>query len=265
MNRTILLLAALWLAACTTSPATVPDGGDTAEVLRVLDGDSLLVDVNGTETEVRLLGINAPERDECFADEAAMLLRELSGNRVRLVGTETDRFGRLLGYAYTAADLSVGHELVSRGAAIALSIDHPERNRFKAAEQEAFTARRGRWEPEVCGPAADGSEAVVIAGVLEDAPGDDAANANGEWIEVANQRGEGVSLGGWSIQDESSSHRFAFPPGFELNQTVRVFSGCGDATADSLYWCDDDPVWNNGGDTAYLLDPSGNVVDRFAF
>lgn len=249
----------------TVTDPTVPGGGDTVEVLRVLDGDSLLVDLNGSEAEVRLLGINAPERDECFADEAASLLRELSGERVRLIGTETDRFGRLLRYAYTAADVSVGHELLARGAAIALSIDHAERNRFKAAEQEAFAARIGRWQPEVCGPAADGSDAVAITGVLEDAPGDDAANPNGEWIELANRRQEAVSLNGWTLQDESSSHRFAFAADFVLSGVVRIFSGCGQPTADSLYWCDADPVWNNGGDTAYLLDPSGNVVDRFAF
>ena len=29
-----------------------------------------------------------------------------------------------------------------------------------------------------------------------------------------------------------------------------------------LFWCDPEPpIWNNGGDTAFLLDPGGNTVD----
>jgi competence protein ComEC len=71
----------------------------------------------------------------------------------------------------------------------------------------------------------------------------------------------------WSIRDESTRHRFFFPNGFVLagNGQVRVFSGCGDDDATSLYWCDGDPVWNNSGDTAFLVDQHGRFVDTLGY
>lgn len=39
-------------------------------MLRVEDGDTLVLKTAGSEITVRLLGVNAPERDECLHDEA---------------------------------------------------------------------------------------------------------------------------------------------------------------------------------------------------
>ena len=47
----------------------------------------------------------------------------------------------------------------------------------------------------------------------------------------------------------------------EPGAMVTVYTGCGTPTADALYWCQTGSgVWNNGGDTAFLLDPNGNTV-----
>ncbi len=267
MKRTALAISLLLLtSACSGSTApTVPEG--TVGVVRVLDGDSLVVDRAGSEIEVRLLGINTPERDECFDQEAKARATELMGPRLRLAGEDEDRFGRLLGYAYTVDGALINEQLVAEGMALALSTDHRLRDDFKTAEQEAFSLRLGRWQADACGPA--NTSALEIDELIYDAPGDDGRNSNGEWIDIANRGPESVSLEGWTVQDESSSHRFGFPDGFILasGSRVRVSTGCGMPSADHLFWgeCDGDAVWSNGGDTAYLLDPSGNVVDRFAF
>jgi hypothetical protein len=48
--------------------------------------------------------------------------------------------------------------------------------------------------------------------------------------------------------------------------TVQVFSGCGQNSAAGLYWCNSgSAIWNNTGDTAFLLDPSGNIVDSYSY
>ena len=39
---------------------------------------------------------------------------------------------------------------------------------------------------------------------------------------------------------------------------VAVWSGC--AVISGLAWCSDTPIWNNGGDSALLLSPAGNIV-----
>jgi micrococcal nuclease len=256
----------LILASCTGSAApTAPDPSEAVRVVRVLDGDSLVVEIAGIETEVRLLGINTPERDECFDDQAKARTTELAVGRVRLVGNDEDRFGRLLRYVYATDDTLINQQLLTEGLALALSGGHSLHSDFKAAEAEAFRQRVGRWQPEACGPAAGG--AVEISALEYDAPGDDARNSNGEWVEITNTGNRPAVLNGWAIQDESSSHRFRFPSGFSLapQAAVRVLSGCGTPSDDQLFWCDGDPVWTNSGDTAYLLDPSGNVVDRLAF
>ena len=139
------------------------------------------------------------------------------------------------------------------------------KSKRKEAESAAFEAGLGRWQPDACGPVV--AAELAITDLEPDAPGDDSANANGEWIEIANRGDAAADLTGWAIQDESSSHRFGFPSDFVLRpaDTVRIYSGCGQQSITELYWCDTDPVWTNRGDTAYLLDPSGNVVDRRAF
>lgn len=267
MDRTRLAIAlVLTAAACDGNAApTPPDPADSVPVIRVLDGDSLVVEIDSQEIEVRLLGINTPERDECFDSQAKARAAELAGERVRLAGDQEDRFGRLLRYVYAEDDTLINQRLVTEGVALALSSGHSLRAEFKAAEATAFQQRIGRWQPDACGPTM--GTAMRISGLEYDAPGDDARNSNGEWVDIANAGNEPIALDGWAIQDESSSHRFHFPSGFLLSPgaEVRVSSGCGMPGDDHLFWCDQDPVWSNGGDTAYLLDPAGNVVDRFAF
>ncbi len=264
-QRCLAIALAAATSACggAAGPARPVDA--TVPVLRVLDGDSLLVQVDGAEAEVRLLGINAPERGECYDEQARAETARLAADGVRLAGESEDRFGRLLRYAYAEDGTLINQELVAAGLALALTADHTLLDDFKAAEAKAFQARVGRWQADACGPAA-GAE-LEISDLTYDAPGDDAQNANGEWIDILNRGSDVVSLTGWAVQDESSSHRFRFPDGFTLGpgERVRIASGCGTASDDRLFWCDADPVWNNGGDTAYLLDPSGNVADRYAF
>lgn len=267
MKPAALAAAIALLAAACNSPSNSIDDtpGEVVTVARVLDGDSLVVSIDGMEAEVRLLGINSPERRECFAQQAKDRTISLAAGQIRLEQEGEDRFGRLLGYAFSGDGSLINRQLIDEGLALALSIDHPRRSEFKAAEEAARENDRGRWQTEACGPAHPAR--IAIIDLEPNAPGDDAQNPNGEWVELSNQGAQSVRMSGWILQDESSSNRFAFPPDFMLppGAQVRIFSGCGDATSDALYWCEGGAVWSNGGDTAYLLDPSGNVAARYAF
>jgi hypothetical protein len=44
-----------------------------------------------------------------------------------------------------------------------------------------------------------------------------------------------------------------------------VHTGCGTDTTAGLYWCSGGAIWNNSGDTAFLLDPNGNIHDRYGY
>ena len=69
----------------------------------IVDGDTIDVEIGGATYRVRYIGIDTPERGDCYFDEAKDKNAELVlGQYVRLVKdvSETDRYGRLLRYVY---------------------------------------------------------------------------------------------------------------------------------------------------------------------
>jgi hypothetical protein len=161
-----------------------------------------------------------------------------------------------------ADDVFVDAEQARRGNAVATSESLAPQAQVRAAEDEARSAERGLWAPDACGEAAEHADAVEIAGITADPPGPDEEDRNGEVVIIANIGGVDVDVAGWTLQDESSRNRYTFPPGTVLRSdgTLHVRSGCGQDTDRELFWCNDQPVWSNGGDTAFLRDPNGNLV-----
>lgn len=108
-------------AGCSAAPADVRQG----RVVRVVDGDTLKVRVDGRVETVRVLGIDTPESQrpgapvECGSRRAGSELRRLvDGRSVVLTGDASqdavDRFGRIL--AYVSVDgTDVGEAMVGRG------------------------------------------------------------------------------------------------------------------------------------------------------
>ncbi len=264
-------ILALLLVGCTTVSPELGDAesvGDTASVLEVVDGDTLVVDVDGVRESVRLIGINAPEREACVYQEATDRLADLvAEGEVLLVQdvSERDEFGRLLRYVLVGA-ADAGEQLVEEGLAVARRYppDLARVEEYEAAEDAARGAGVGLWADDPCGA---GDTPLEILDVSANAPGDDAANPNGEWVEIVNSSEEVISLEGWGIADESSRHRFTFPAGASIGpgEVVRVRSGCGERSAGTFHWCADGAVWKNGGDTAFLTDPDGALVDTFPY
>lgn len=128
-------------------------------VVRVVDGDTIHVMVDGRREKVRYIGIDTPESVkpntpvQCFAKAASAANRRLvEGRRVRLVldVEERDRYGRLLAYV-SRGDESVNERLVRDGYATVLTIAPNVRHadRFRALAREARRAGRGLWS--ACG------------------------------------------------------------------------------------------------------------------
>jgi len=157
------LLAAL---IALLPPSTPPPGGDPAgravgieaTVVRVVDGDTLVVEVAGRHEPVRLIGIDTPETvhpdrpAECFGAEASARLAALlpPGATVRLTRDVEPRdvYDRLLAYVERAPDgLLVNVAQVAEGYAEASH--HPpntvHRDRLDRAERAARAARLGLW------------------------------------------------------------------------------------------------------------------------
>ena len=145
------------LAGC---PAAGEGGGalQRAEVVEVIDGDTIVVLMDGEEIRVRYIGIDAPEAGaECYASEAEHANAELVARaNVELERdvSDTDRFGRLLRYVWVETDdgrIIVNAELVRGGFAEAR--DYPpdvrRSDELEEAESAARDAGLGIWG-EVC-------------------------------------------------------------------------------------------------------------------
>ena len=136
-------------------PAAEPPRRATAEVLRVVDGDTIEVSVGGHEEDVRYIGVDTPESVtpgepvECFGPRASAFNERLVAGRavtLRFDAELRDRYGRLLAYVYAGPRL-VNAELVRRGFARTLTIA-PNDSRaglFARLEAEAGRAGRGLW------------------------------------------------------------------------------------------------------------------------
>ena len=157
----LLLLGLLGCAGLAAEPAeekgTAPEG-ETAVVRNVIDGDTIDVDLDGQEYRLRYIGVDTPERDEPYYQEAAEANRQLvDGQAVILVKdvSETDRYGRLLRYVYLTDGTFVNAELLRQGMArlVTFPPDVAQQAYFSQLQEEARTANLGLWaRNELTGP-----------------------------------------------------------------------------------------------------------------
>ena len=145
-------------SACTGDEAAVSRDGANATVVRVVDGDTVQVDIDGQREKLRLIGIDTPETVkpdtpvQCYGPEASAFTNQLlpEGTAVRIERDveARDDYGRLLGYVYRADDgLFVNLEIVAQGYASLLTfppnVAHVDE--FVAAARAAERANLGLW------------------------------------------------------------------------------------------------------------------------
>jgi micrococcal nuclease len=153
-----------------------PDGLPEARVVRVVDGDTVVVLRAGREERVRLIGVDTPElhpspkldrdAERSGRDRAAI---QAMGTRAaqftqaellaRLVRIERDvqardRYGRTLAYLWLDDGRLFNAELVRAGYARVLTIPPNVKYaaRLLALEREARRAGRGLWGDRAAGP-----------------------------------------------------------------------------------------------------------------
>jgi micrococcal nuclease len=154
--RVLLLLAALAGVLVGAVATATPASGHfrlPALVTRVIDGDTVVAVVGGRSEHVRLLGVDTPERGDCFSAQATARTRALSlGRRVTLVGDLTqatrDRYGRLLAYVVLPDGGDLDRMLVAGGfAKVYVYNDHPfgRTAAYVRAEADAKARRAGLW------------------------------------------------------------------------------------------------------------------------
>ncbi len=126
------------------------------KVVRVVDGDTFVVDFNGKEEKVRLIGVDTPESvhaDSSKNTKEGILVSDytkskLNGKTVKLEFdvSERDKYGRLLAYVYIDGEMYNKHLLEIGYAKIATyppNVKYVEE--FKKIQKEARENKVGLW------------------------------------------------------------------------------------------------------------------------
>jgi micrococcal nuclease len=166
------------------TPAFSPSEGLTlATVTRVVDGDTIHVDIDGRDYSLRYIGIDTPETVDprrpvgCYGAEASDRNKALvEGKQVGLEHdvSETDQFDRLLRYVWLlgedgAPTVMVNAALVRDGYAQVVTYppDVKYQETFLALQREAREAGRGLWGQVCASPTPSAPPAAFAGGVCD--------------------------------------------------------------------------------------------------
>lgn len=147
---------------------------EKAQVIEVIDGDTIVVYLNGRREKVRLIGIDTPEVGRPYYEKATQKTTELVlGKVVRLEKdiSERDKYGRLLRYVY-AGSLFVNAELVKKGYAYTYTYppDVKYSDYFLKLQKEARGKEVGLWSPTSPASTKEGQENVQYVASKKRAP-----------------------------------------------------------------------------------------------
>ena len=107
-----------------------------------------------------------------------------------------------------------------------------------------------------------------ITAIYFDSPGADRGgntSLNAEWVRIKNYTTTRRTLTGWTLRDKQN-HIYRFPT-FTLaaGASVRIHTGTGTNSASNRYMRESWYVWNNTGDTAYLRNAAGTLLDTCSY
>ena len=134
---------------------------DHYRIVRVIDGDTIVINQGGKDVRLRLIGIDTPETVhpskpvEYYGKEASAFLSSLLTNQDVYLGFDQvnqqinhqDRFGRLLAYVYRCSDsLFVNAEIVRQGYGFAYTkYPFSYMEYFRSLEKDSRESMRGLW------------------------------------------------------------------------------------------------------------------------
>ncbi len=146
-----------------------PSQGETEQkiqrgnVVRVVDGDTLVVRIDGDEEKIRLIGLDTTEvvdprkTVECFGKEASdEAKRILTGKSVRIETDPSqglyDKYGRMLAYVFLSDGTNFNRRMIENGYGYEYTYRLPYKyqKEFKQAEKYARENKKGLWADGVC-------------------------------------------------------------------------------------------------------------------
>lgn len=134
------------------------------QVLKVVDGDTIQVDIDGQKKTVRLIGMDTPESVhpkktvQCFGVEASNKAKELLNNKkvileVDPTQADSDIYGRLLRYVFLENGENFNLMMIREGYAYEYTYKNSKykyQDDFRNAEKEAKENDNGLWSEDTC-------------------------------------------------------------------------------------------------------------------
>jgi endonuclease YncB( thermonuclease family) len=147
--KNLLLSLLLLLSTVTPISASSQAGKNfSGTVLKVIDGDSLIVSRGRGRQEIRLYGVDAPEFDQPGSAACKKWMRShVAGQHVSVLGVNYDRYGRLVAVVKMDGK-AVNGLLVEQGLVWVYSrYCHKNICRdWKSAEKQAKLQGRNLWQ-----------------------------------------------------------------------------------------------------------------------
>lgn len=260
---------------------------ETASVIRIVDGDTMVVadEQTGLESRVRLIGVNAPEIQtrtkpgQCGWWQAKNALEAMApkGTIVRLASADQRSIGlngrpQRVALAYNEStgeyDLDLAWAIAEQGWALWFTqpVEAAMSRLYQAVVAGAQRRGVGLWNPQLCGSLESPEADLAIR--IGRAPF--RTGASGEWVSVRNVGDAPIDIGGWMLREGGLQGWYTFPPGSLLapGDYRVVHTGVGsaglpdghDVYAMSVHRLYPEPGTGLDllGNGAYLLDRAGN-------
>ncbi len=122
----------------------ISENSFTAEVIHVIDGDTVDVLVVNQPIRIRLAGIDAPEKGQAFGTKARKVLSDMVKNkRVTVVEVDKDQYQRMVAII-KLDDLNINQEMVRQGMAWVYTNYNQDYN-LPLLEAKARANKTGLW------------------------------------------------------------------------------------------------------------------------
>ncbi len=215
-------------------------------VERIIDGDTI---VAGNQN-IRLLGMNTPERGEKYYSEAKEFLeKEILNKSIRLVfgKDKKDRYNRTLAYIFLNGK-NINLKLVEEGLA---------NYYFPSGKDQYYLDFQNAWnkcileEKNLCEPSKEKCAKCILLKEL---------NLKSQEIIFYNQCNFSCDLTNWEIKDEGRK-KFVFPNFvLESKKEIKIKINKEKIEGNILTWERKNYVWTKTGDTLFLRDSEKKLV-----
>jgi micrococcal nuclease len=205
---------------------------ESALVTKIVDGDTIHVNLNGKDETIRLLGINTPEKSTPYYKKSYDYLSQIENKTILVLRDkeDLDKYNRKLRYIFYE-DRILNVEILENGLATSFMTEELKyEDKLRNAEEFAKKNNLGLWEKsrDTC---ANCIELIEL-------------NYTEEFFIIKNKCEFDCNLTGFLAKDDANHF-------FKLNQ---LNSG------EEKEFKSNISVWNDAGDRLFVRDPYGKLV-----